>query len=87
MRAARSVFSGGRPRFSTNAFDSPADHRLVLAAGLAAFGEKGFFGRGVEAVVHHAGEVAEAGGEAGFRVPGIDEGTPLALADEGSGTL
>lgn len=47
------------------------DHRLVLGAGLAALGEELFLQVRVEAVIDDAGEVTEAGGEAGLRVPSI----------------
>jgi hypothetical protein len=42
---------------------SPPDRRLVLGAGLAAFGEECLFGRGVEAVVN------DSVGRRGGRVP------------------
>jgi len=66
---------------------SPTDHRLVLGAGLAAFGEDPLFGLWIEAVVGYAGEIAEAGGEAGFRVPGVNKGAALAFADQCAGAL
>lgn len=63
-------------------FHLPAYHRLVLGAGLAALGEKLLLGLRIEAVIDHASEIAEAGGEAGLvavthnsrefdRVPGL----------------
>lgn len=62
-------------------------NRLVFCAGLAAFGKKLLLGLRIKAVIDHAGEVPQAGGEAGFRVPVVKKGASLALADELVGTL
>ncbi|MFM2242634.1 MAG: hypothetical protein RLZ97_1489, partial [Verrucomicrobiota bacterium] len=36
-----------------------------------------------EAVIDDAGQIAETGGEAGFRIPGIDQGAALSFAGAG----
>ena len=64
-----------------------ADDGLVFGSGLPAFGEQRLFRLGREAVVDDPGQVAEAGREPGFRVPGIDVCPALLFADEGSGFL
>lgn len=64
-----------------------SQYRLVLGPGLAAFGEELLLRLWIEAVIDHAGEIAQAGGEAGFQVPGVDQGAALAFANEGTGAL
>ena len=66
---------------------SSADDGFVFGAGLPSLGEQGLFRLGGEAVVDDASEVAEAGGESGFRVPGVDKCSTLPFADEGAGSL
>jgi hypothetical protein len=73
--------------FPSEVRPSLADHRLVLGAGLAAFGEELLFQFETEAVVDDAGEVAEAGGKPGFRIPRVDQGAPLTFANERAGPL
>lgn len=79
--------NGVRMRISTKVAFSSTDHGFVLGAGLPPLDEERLLRRGVETIVNHPRQVAKAGGGAGFRIPRIDQGAPLALADEGSGAL
>lgn len=54
---------------------------------MAAFGEEGFLGAGGHSFVNDGDEVAEPGGNAGFRIPRIDEGSSLPFGNECPGAL
>lgn len=63
------------------------DHRLVLRSRLTAFCEDELLGFITKSLVDDSGEVAEAGGDSGFWIPRVDEGSSLAFADQCAGTL
>ncbi len=61
------------------------DDVLVFSSGVPSFGEQGLFRLRGLAVVDEDGQIAEAGGESGFQVPGIDEAAALSFTDGGTG--
>ena len=59
-----------------------SDYGLIPTAWLAALCKGKLFSFIAEPFVDDSGEVAEAGGDSGFRVPGVNESSSLAFADQ-----